>query len=81
MQAPDQLSLRSISAPLRAALEAESRRRGQSLDKTVLALLAERLGLADETEPAEHDGARTELVTLDRDSRHVNQILLALFEP
>lgn len=55
MQAPDQLTLRSIGARLRAALEGEARRRGQSLNKTVLALLAERLGLADEAEPVEYD--------------------------
>jgi hypothetical protein len=46
MQAPDRITLRSISAGLRAALEREAERRGQSLNKTVLALLSERLGLA-----------------------------------
>ena len=33
----------------------EAARRGQSLNRTVLALLAERLGLADATAPVEYD--------------------------
>jgi hypothetical protein len=48
MPAPDQLTLRSLGPRLRAALEREAARRGQSLNKTALALLAERLGLAAE---------------------------------
>jgi hypothetical protein len=52
---PDQLTIRSIGSRLRAALEQEATRRGQSLNKTVLALLAERLGLADSAPPVEHD--------------------------
>lgn len=55
MQASDQLTLRSIGARLRAALDREAGRRGQSLNKTVLALLSERLGLADEAETVEYD--------------------------
>lgn len=55
MPATDQLTLRSISSRLRAALEREASRRGQSLNKTVLALLAERLGLAESAAPVEHD--------------------------
>ena len=55
MQAPDQLTLRSISARLRAALAREAVRRGQSLNKTLLALLAERLGLAGEAGAVEYD--------------------------
>lgn len=55
MPAPDQLTLRSIGSRLRRALEQEAARRGQSLNKTVLALLAERLGLADSGAPAEHE--------------------------
>ena len=55
MQASDQLTLRSISARLRSALEREAERRGQSLNKTVLALLSERLGLTNETGAVEYD--------------------------
>lgn len=55
MQAPHQITLRSISVALRAALEAEAERRGQSLNKTVLALLSERLGLSDEKRPIEYE--------------------------
>ena len=50
-----QLTIRAIGSRLRAALEEEAGRRGLSLNKTVLALLAERLGLADSSELAEHD--------------------------
>ncbi|MDJ0867415.1 MAG: antitoxin [Myxococcota bacterium] len=53
--ATKQLTIRSISARLRAALEREARRRGQSLNKTVLALLAERLGLTESAAPIEYD--------------------------
>lgn len=52
---PNQITLRSISVALRAALEDEAERHGQSLDETVLALLFERLGLSDETAPVEYD--------------------------
>jgi hypothetical protein len=55
MQASDQLTVRSIGARLRAALEREAQRRGQSLNKTILALLTERLGLADATGTVEYD--------------------------
>jgi DNA polymerase III delta subunit len=55
MPARDQLSLRSIDPALRSALEREARARGQSLNKTVLALLAERLGLASAAARAEFD--------------------------
>ena len=55
MQAPGQITIRSIGARLREALDREAERRGQSLNKTVLALLSERLGLADGTAGAEHD--------------------------
>jgi len=55
MPATDQLTIRSIGSRLRAALEREASRRGQSLNKTVLALLAERLGLAESAAPAEYD--------------------------
>jgi hypothetical protein len=55
MQAIEQLTIRSIGASLRAALEREAERRGQSLNKTVLALLSERLGIADETAPVRYD--------------------------
>jgi len=47
MPASGQLTIRSIDSNLRAALDREAARRGQSLNKTVLALLVERLGLAD----------------------------------
>lgn len=47
MTASGRLTIRSINSSLRAALGREAARRGQSLNKTVLALLAERLGLAD----------------------------------
>jgi hypothetical protein len=53
--ASDQLTIRSLSSSLRAALDREARRRGQSLNKTVRALLAERLGLADSSPKIEHD--------------------------
>lgn len=55
MPASDQLTIRSISSGLRVALDREASRRGQSLNKTVLALLAERLGLADPNAQVEHD--------------------------
>ena len=40
VQAPAQITLRSIGAALRAALQREADRRGQSLDMTALALLS-----------------------------------------
>jgi len=55
MPAPDQLTIRSLGPRLRSALEREAARRGQSLNKTVLALLAESLGLAGARAPEEHD--------------------------
>jgi hypothetical protein len=55
MPASDQLTIRSIGSRLRAALEQEATRRGQSLNKTVLALLAERLGLGESAVPVEYD--------------------------
>lgn len=55
MPASDQLTVRQIGSRLRTALEREAARRGQSLNKTVLALLAERLGLADSAPSVEHD--------------------------
>ena len=55
MPSSDQLTIRSIGSRLRTALEHEAGRRGQSLNKTVLALLAERLGLADSAARIEHD--------------------------
>jgi hypothetical protein len=55
MPASDQLTIRSIGSRLRAALEQEATRRGQSLNKTVLALLAERLGLGESGVPVEYD--------------------------
>jgi hypothetical protein len=51
----DQLTIRGLGPELRSALEREADRRGQSLNKAVLALLAERLGLADASAPSEHD--------------------------
>lgn len=55
MPARDQLTIRSIGPRLRTALEQEAARRRQSLNKTVLALLAERLGLADSGAPVEYE--------------------------
>jgi hypothetical protein len=55
MPAPDQLTVRSIDARLRSALEREAARRRQSLNKTVLALLAERLGIAETGAIEEYD--------------------------
>jgi len=55
MPTSDQLTIRSLGSRLRAALDQEAARRGQSLNKTVLALLAERLGLAESATPIEHD--------------------------
>jgi len=47
MPSSTQLTLRAIPPALRAALEREARARGLSLNRTVLALLAERLGLKE----------------------------------
>lgn len=55
MPTSDQLTIRSIGSRLRAALEQEAARRGQSLNKTVLALLSERLGLGDVATPVQYD--------------------------
>jgi hypothetical protein len=43
--ASHQLTIRDVNRQLRAALEREARRRGLSLNRTVLALLAESTGL------------------------------------
>lgn len=50
----NQLTVRSIGSRLRAALEQEASRRGLSLNKTVVALLSERLGLAESAAPGEY---------------------------
>ena len=55
MPTSGQLTIRSIGLRLRAALDREAVRRGQSLNKTVLALLTERLGLGEPAPPIEHD--------------------------
>ncbi len=55
MPSSGQLTIRSISSSLRAALKREAARRGQSLNKTVVGLLAERLGLADSSSRSEYD--------------------------
>lgn len=55
MPASDQLTIRAIGTRLRVALEQEASRRGQSLNKTVLALLAERLSLAESAAPVQYD--------------------------
>lgn len=56
MPSPYQLTLRSTDHQLRTALRREARRRRASLNRTVLALLRERLGLdADEPDPETHD--------------------------
>ena len=55
MTASQQLTIRSIDPRLRSALEREAARRGKSLNKTVLALLAEGLGLVDFPASAEYD--------------------------
>jgi hypothetical protein len=55
MPTSDQLTIRSIGSRLRAALEREAARRGQSLNKTVLALLSERLGLGEAATPVQYD--------------------------
>jgi len=55
MPAPGQLTLRSIDSRLRSALEREAARRRQSLNKTVLALLTECLGLAASASVEEYD--------------------------
>lgn len=46
MPADRPFTVRGLDATLRGALEREAARRGKSLNKTVLALLAESLGLA-----------------------------------
>jgi len=55
LPARNQLSIRAVDARLRNALEREAARRGKSLNKTVLALLAETLGLAAAPASEEHD--------------------------
>jgi len=55
MPASQQLTIRTIDPRLRSALEREAARRGKSLNKTVLALLAEGLGLVDFPAGEEHD--------------------------
>ena len=58
MTAPDRsdrLTLRSIEPALRSALEREAARRGESLNRTALALLEEALGLAAPRASQEHD--------------------------
>lgn len=55
MQASDQITLRSAGSTLRAALEREAARRGTSLDRTILALLSERLGLSDDAISVEYE--------------------------
>ena len=52
-----QLTVRSVDEDLRSRLEREARDRGLSLNRTLLALLREALGLAPRVhgrEPAEH---------------------------
>lgn len=48
VRAPKHLTIRNVSPRLAARLEAERRRTGASLNKTVLALLERSLGLAEE---------------------------------
>lgn len=55
MPASDQLTIRGLGPHLRAALEREAARRGRSLNRTALALLAEALGIASAPRPPEHD--------------------------
>ncbi len=55
MQASDQITLRSVGSTLRAALDREAERRGTSLNRTILALLSERLGLSDDSIPVEYE--------------------------
>jgi hypothetical protein len=55
MPAREQLTIRAVDARLRSALEREAARRGASLNKTVLALLAESLGLVTPHAGEEHD--------------------------
>lgn len=54
MPAYDQLTVRSISPRLRAALEREAARRRLSLNKTVLSLLVEKLGVAESSSQGGH---------------------------
>ena len=44
------MTIRNVSADLAAALEDEKSRRGLSLNRTVLALMQEALGVSDEAE-------------------------------
>lgn len=44
------MTIRNVSADLAAALEEEKSRRGLSLNRTVLALMKEALGVSDEAE-------------------------------
>lgn len=55
MSAPSQITVRSIDPKLRAAIEREARRRGQSLNRTVLALLGEATGTRSTPEPETFD--------------------------
>jgi len=61
MPARNQLTIRAVDARLRSALEREAARRGKSLNKTVLALLAETLGLVAAPASEEHDDDLDEL--------------------
>lgn len=57
MPAPSQLTIRAVGPRLRAALTREARRRGLSVNRTVLELLSEATGLAAGergSRPAEH---------------------------
>lgn len=44
------MTIRNVSADLAAALEEEKSRRGLSLNRTVLALMSEALGVSEEAE-------------------------------
>ncbi len=49
-----QLTVRNVPHDLEAALDAERRRRGASLNRTVVELLRQALGLAEGVEPREN---------------------------
>lgn len=55
MTSPVQITIRSVDPKLRAAIEREAQRRGQSLNRTVLALLGEATGTRSTREPETFD--------------------------
>ena len=66
------LTIRGVSKRLAEALEREKRRRGQSLNQTVLAVLGDRLGVGD-AGPRRNGLARLSGTWSSRDARRFEQ--------